>query len=157
MLDGCKGREPRVVKTLLLHPQDALMRHNIHLDKKYKKIQAELKLVEKHQTEDAELIIVAYGITARVAKGAMEKCRNNGMKVGLIRPITLWPFPYEDIAGAAEKTKKFLAVEMSNGQLIEDVKLSLFGKQGIIAEHFGFGGGWYPSPENIFKKIKEVY
>lgn len=157
VLDGCKSREPRVIKTLLLHPPDALMKHNIHLTKKYKKIQEELQLVETLQTDDAELIIIAYGITARIAKGAIEKARNDGLKVGLIRPITVWPFPSQTIAKSAKKTKKFLAVEMSNGQLVEDVKLSLFGKKGIKVEHFGHGGGWYPSPNNIYEKIKELY
>jgi len=155
-LTGCKGREPRVLKTLWLDPPDSLMKRNIHLNEKYKKIQKELNLVETAQTEDAELIIVAYGITARIAKAAIEKARKEGIKVGLIRPITVWPFPSETIAKASEKTKKFLAVEMSNGQLIEDVKLSLFGKSGITAEHFGIGGGWYPSPNNIYEKIKEI-
>jgi 2-oxoglutarate ferredoxin oxidoreductase subunit alpha len=156
-LTGCKGREPRVMKTLWLHPWDSLMKRNIQLDKKYKKIQNELNLVETLQIEDAELIIVAYGITARIAKASIEKARSQGMNVGLIRPITVWPFPSNFISKAANKTNKFLVVEMSNGQLIEDVKLSLFGKSGIEVEHFGIGGGWYPSPNNIFEKIKEVY
>lgn len=157
ILNGCKGREPRVIRTLLLHPPLALMDHNIHLNEKYKKIQKELNLVETLQTNDAELIIIAYGITARIAKAAIAKARNEGLKVGLIRPITLWPFPSETISKAAEKTKKFLVVEMSNGQLIEDVKLSLFGKSNIKVEHLGIGGGWYPSPNNIYEKIKELY
>jgi 2-oxoglutarate ferredoxin oxidoreductase subunit alpha len=130
--------------------------HNIHLTEKYKKIQKELNLVEEFQIEDADLVIVAYGITARIAKASVEKARGEGIKVGLIRPITLWPFPSSVIVKAAENTKKFLCVEMSNGQLIEDVKLSLFGKSGITVEHFGLGGGWYPSPNNIYEKIKEL-
>jgi len=156
ILDGCKDREPRVMKTLYLRPTNSLLKHNIRLQEKYKKIQKELTLVEEHKTEDADLILVAYGITARIAKGAIELARKEGLKVGLIRPITLWPFPSSTIAKASVKTKKFLAVEMSEGQLIEDVRLSLFGKTGIEAEHFGNGGGWYPSPNNIFEKIKEV-
>jgi len=156
ILTGCEGRKPRIMKTLYLRPTDALQKHNIHLNNKYKKIQKELNLVETLQTEDAELIIIAYGITARIAKAAIEKARKQGLKVGLIRPITLWPFPSETIVKASEKTKKFLAVEMSNGQLIEDVKLSLFGKSGIEVQHFGIGGGWYPTPTNIYEKIKET-
>jgi len=155
ILNGCQDREPRIVKTLYLHPVDSLMKHNIHLTEKYEKIKKEITLVEEHLTKDAELILVAYGITARIAKGAIEKARKDGLKVGLIRPITVWPFPSEKIAKAAEKTKKFLAVEMSNGQLIEDVKLSLFGKSDVKAEHFGTGGGWYPTDNNIYEKIIE--
>jgi len=157
ILNGCKGRQPRIVKSLFLYPTDSLMKHNIDLNEKYKKIQKDLNLVETIKTEDAELIIVAYGITARIAKAAIEKARKQGLKVGLIRPIAVWPFPSETISKAAEKTKKFLTVEMSNGQMIEDVKLSLFGKSGIEVEFFGYGGGWYPSPSNIYEKIKEIY
>lgn len=156
IIDGCKDREPRIMKTLYLRPTNSLQLHNIHLTEKYKKIQKELNLIETLQTEDAELILVAYGITARIAKASIEKARKEGLKVGLIRPITLWPFPSETIAKAADKTKKFLTIEMSNGQLIEDVKLSLFGKSGIRVEHFGIGGGWYPTPTNIYEKIKET-
>jgi 2-oxoglutarate ferredoxin oxidoreductase subunit alpha len=157
ILTGCKGRSPRVLKTLWLHPVDSLMKRNIHLNEKYKKIQKELSFAETLDTKDADLIIVAYGITARIAKSAVKKARQQGLKVGLIRPITLWPFPKDVLKKASEKTKKFLAVEMSNGQLIEDVKLSLFGTSGIHAEHFGIGGGWYPSTNNIYEKIQKVY
>ena len=157
ILDGCKDREPRVVKTLYLRPTNSLVKHNIHLTEKYEKIKKELNLVETLQTEDAELIIVAYGITARIAKEAIKKAREDGLKVGLIRPITLWPFPSKTIEKSSKVTKKFLSVEMSSGQLIEDVKLSLFGTSGIQVEHFGLGGGWYPSPSNIYEKIKEFY
>ena len=157
ILNGCKDREPKVVKTLWLRPTNSLMEHNIHLNEKYKKIQKELNLAEEYKTDDAELIIVAYGITARIAKGAIELARKNNLKVGLLRPITLWPFPVEHFEKTSGKVKKFLVIEMSNGQMIEDVKLSLFGKSDIKVEHFGIGGGWYPSPENILEKIKEVY
>jgi len=157
ILDGCKDREPRIVKSLFLYPTDSLMKHNIHLNEKYNKIKKDINLVETINIEDAELIIIAYGITARIAKAAIEKARKQGLKVGLIRPITLWPFPSETIAKASETTKHFLAIEMSEGQLIEDVKLSLFNKTGIKAEHFGHGGGWYPSPTNIYEKIDEIF
>ena len=156
ILTGCKGRDPRIIYTLLLDPPDLLVKHNIKLNEKYQRIKKELNLVETWQTEDADIIIVAYGITGRIAKAAIKKARNEGLKVGLIRPITVWPFPSETISKAADKTKKFLVVEMSNGQLIEDVKLSLFGKSGIQVGHFGIGGGWYPSPNNIYEKIKQL-
>ncbi|MFH1641845.1 MAG: 3-methyl-2-oxobutanoate dehydrogenase subunit VorB [Nanoarchaeota archaeon] len=155
-LDGCKNRDPRVIKSLFLRPANSLEMHNRHLQEKYDKIKQEINLVETQQTEDAELIIVAYGITARIAKAAIEKARSNGIKVGLIRPITVWPFPSKTISDACEKTKKFLAIEMSNGQLIEDVRLSLCQKAGVTTEHFGIGGGWYPTQNNIYEKIKEI-
>ncbi len=156
VLDGCKDRKPRIVRTLFLRPANSLQEHNINLTKKYERIQKELNLVDTFQIEDADLILVAYGTTARIAKSSIEKARKQGLKVGMIRPITLWPFPSDTIRKAAETTKRFLAVEMSSGQLVEDVKLSLFGKSDIEVQHFGLGGGWYPSPTNIYEKIEEV-
>jgi len=155
VLDGCAGREPRVMKTLHLFPVMDLMEHNIHLRQKYARISRELKLVERVRTDDAELVIAAYGITARVAKGALNLARAKGMKVGLIRPITLWPFPDEAFRELAESAAKFLVVEMSNGQFIEDVKLATECKRPV--EFLGTGGGWYPTAENIFEKIQAVY
>ncbi len=155
ILDGCKGRKARVIKTLLLSPPDLLIKHNIHLKEKYGKIENELNLAEEYETEDADLVIAAYGITGRIAKGAVDLARDNGMKVGLIRPITLWPFPKKAFIRLADKAKRFLVVEMSNGQFIEDVKLAIECKKPV--EFLGIGGGWYPSIENIFEKIKEVY
>ena len=155
VLDGCKGRKPRVIKTLLLSPPDLLIKHNLHLKEKYEKIEKELNIAEEYKTEDADLVIAAYGITGRIAKGAADFARQKGMKVGVIRPVTLWPFPKKSFKKIAGKTKKFLVVEMSNGQFIEDVKLAIECKKPV--EFLGIGGGWYPSPENIFEKLKEVY
>jgi 2-oxoglutarate ferredoxin oxidoreductase subunit alpha len=155
VLDGCKGRAPRVMKTLHLIPTLSLMEHNIYLKGKYDNITAELQRFEEVQTEDAELIVAAYGITARIAKGAVNIARDKGMKVGLIRPITLWPFPEEPFKRAIGTARKFLVVEMSNGQYIEDVKLATECK--IDVEFLGFGGGWYPSIEGILEKIEEIY
>ncbi len=154
ILDGCMGRKSRVIKTLYLHPADSLMQHNIHLAEKYKKICKELQLTEEYETSDAQMVIAAYGITARIAKGAVDLARAKGMKVGLVRPITLWPFPQRDFRKLAKRMKKFLVVEMSNGQFIEDVKLAIECKRPV--EFLGWGGGWYPSAENIFEKIKEI-
>lgn len=155
ILDGCKGREPRVIKSLKLIPADSLAIHNKHLKEKYQRITDELKLSEQIQTDDAELVIAAYGTTARIAKGAIKMARKEGMKVGMVRPITLWPFPDEPFKKAAKTATKFLVVEMSNGQFIEDVKLATECKSKI--EFLGVGGGWYPTSEEIFEKIKEVY
>ncbi len=155
VLDGCKGRKPRVLKTLYLRPSMSLARHNERLKAKYDKISTELKLHEEIETDDAELVIAAYGITARIAKGAVKIARKNGIKVGLIRPITLWPFPDEPFKRAAETADRFLVVEMSNGQFIEDVKLASECKKPV--EFLGSGGGWYPTPQNIFEKIQAIY
>ena len=155
IVDGCAGRQPRIVKTLHLIPVMALMEHNLHLKEKYKRISIELKLAEQVKTNDAELVIAAYGITARAAKGAVKTAREKGMKVGLIRPITLWPFPREAFEQLAETADRFLVVEMSNGQFIEDVKLATQCRKPV--KFLGAGGGWYPTAENIFEKIRAVY
>ena len=157
ILDGCKDRDPRVIKSLHIQASDALvlMKHNIHLKQKYDRIQDELRLAEAFKADDAEVLIAAYGITARIAKGAVDLAREEGMKVGLVRPITLWPFPSEFFMKLAEGARKFLVVEMSNGQFIEDVQLGIQCSKPV--EFFGIGGGWYPTAENILEKIKEIY
>lgn len=155
VLDGCEGREPRVIKTLQLKPAEALIEFNEYLKKKYARIESELKLCQRHRCDDADLVIVAYGIAARIAEGAVDMARDKGLKVGLIRPITLWPFPDEDFKDVAKQTKKFLVVEMSNGQMIEDVKLSIECSKPV--EFYGTGGGWYPTSEKVLEKIEELY
>ncbi len=155
LLDGCAGREPRIVKTLFLHPPDSLANHNLLLQEKYNTICDELQLVEQIETDDAELVVAAYGITARVGCEALRRARQRGMKVGLIRPITIWPFPKDAFRKLAKSAEKFLVVEMSNGQFIEDVQLATECKKPV--EFLGLGGGWYPTPDNIFEKICAVY
>jgi 2-oxoglutarate ferredoxin oxidoreductase subunit alpha len=155
ILTGCKGREPNVVKTLHLRPANSLELVNVKLDNKYKQLEEELHECEKINCDDAEIIIVAYGIPSRIAKDAVKQARKEGIKVGLFRPITLWPFPKKELQEISKKCKKFLVVEMSSGQLIEDVKLSLFNNCDLEISFLGRGGGWYPKPEDILNKIKE--
>ncbi len=152
--NGCKNRSARKVSSLFLNPVNALEQHNINLHKKYDKIKKELNLVESINTSGADLIIVAYGITARVCKSVVELARKDGLKVGLVRPISLWPFPSKAVNKV--DCSNFLVVEMSEGQLIEDVKLSLFGKSGVSVSHFGHAGGWYPTPEEILAEVKRL-
>ena len=154
VLDGCKGRKPRVIKTLVLRPTDGLVTHNEHLQEKYKRIESELSLYEEYETADAEIIIAAYGITARIAKGAVHQARKKGISVGLIRPITLWPFPKDAFANAAKTAGQILTVEMSHGQFIEDVQLAVNGACPV--EFLGKGGGWYPTEEIILEKIESM-
>ncbi len=154
VLTGCKGRKPNVMKTLYLIPPELLVEHNIHLQEKYGRIKKELCLYEETETKDADLIIVAYGIPARVCKGAVLKARKSGLKVGLLRLITLWPFPEKIISSLADKAKKFLVVEMSMGQMVDDVKLAVNGKTPV--EFFGKGGGWIPGTDMILEKIKGI-
>jgi len=154
ILTGCAGRTPRVVKTLFLNPADGLVHHNDHLQEKYRRIEHELSLCEEYETADADIIIAAYGMSGRIAKGAVRKARRKGLKVGLIRPITLWPFPKEPFVRAARTASKMLVVEMSCGQFIEDVKLA--SECAVPVEFFGKGGGWYPMDTDILEIVESM-
>jgi 2-oxoglutarate ferredoxin oxidoreductase subunit alpha len=105
--------------------------------------------------EDAEMIVTAFGIAARIAKGAIKSVRAKGLKVGLLRPITLWPFPFQQVRAVAEKTKHFLVFEMNMGQMIEDVKLALNGEGSTF--FYGRPGGVIPSPSEVARVITRHY
>jgi 2-oxoglutarate/2-oxoacid ferredoxin oxidoreductase subunit alpha len=154
VLDGCKGREPRIIRTLFLHPVEKLMDRNRELTAKYRRIEAEMQMAEEYRCDDADVMIAAYGATARVAKAAVNMAREKGMKVGLLRPKMVWPFPVTYFAKHAGHVKKWLVVEMSSGQMIEDVKLAIECAKPV--EFLGCGGGWYPSAEAIFAKLQEM-
>ena len=108
---------------------------------------------ETKNTEDADYIIVSFGSAARISEKAMELARREGLKVGLFRPITLWPFPSSQIAGIAKGTKGILVVEINAGQMVDDVRLAVNGAEKV--EHFGRLGGIVPEPEEIVKALKE--
>ena len=154
VLDGCKGRAPRVIKTLFLHPSDALTRHNEHLQEKYAKIRREISLAEEYETDDAEVVVSGYGIAGRIAKGAVKMARKKGIKAGLIRPLCVWPFPVEPYMRALKSAKRFLVVEMSHGQFIEDVKLAIECRKPVA--FMGKGGGWCPTQEGILAEIERL-
>src|SRR4030042_3605849 len=158
-LTGCAGRAPNVVRTLYLRPPDGLEQLNRKLDKRYKKIHDEVRWSEEFNCDDADLVIVAYGATSRIAKSAIKRHNKNGKKVGLFRPKTLWPWPDVELVKIAQKNKgsKILVIEMSTGQMLEDVLLSLMHvvpKKHIL--FYGMGGGWNPTPDMIYEKITEV-
>jgi len=154
VLDGCKDRAPRVIKTLILKPELGLVTHNEQLQAKYRKIEQAVRLCEEYEVADADIIVSAYGIPGRIAKGAVKAARGKGIKAGLIRPISLWPFPKKAFLKAARTAKQFLVVEMSQGQFIEDVKLAIECKRPV--EFLGKGGGWYPTQEVILEKIEQM-
>ena len=106
---------------------------------------------EQYRTEDADLIVVGYGIVSRVLRSAVDEARKHGIKVGLFRPITLWPFPSVELAKAALHVEKLLVVELSNGQMVEDVRLALDGK--VPVEFYGRVGGNVPSVEELHSEI----
>lgn len=151
---GCKNRPRNIVKSFHLKEGD-LEILNLALQKKYKIIQGKEQAFEELYLDDAEIILVAYGTMARIAKSAMQQLRKKGVRVGLIRPITLWPFPVDifkrTAQGAGRKT--FLVVEMSYGQMVEDVQLAVDGKAEI--NFLGRSGGGVPSEEDIINKINK--
>lgn len=151
--DGAKGREKNVINSLFLDPRE-LEKHNLKLKAKYDKMKEKEVRYETYKMDDAELAIVAYGTTARIALSAIELAREKGIKVGLIRPISLFPFPEKIIAEAAGKVNSFLVVEMSAGQMVEDVRLAVNGKKEVY--FYGRTGGMVPSPEEIVEEIVKI-
>jgi len=123
-------------------------------ERKYDKVKKELCRWEEIQTEDADLIIVAYGTSARVSMSSIQAARAKGIKLGLFRPITLWPFPYARLASLAVKGRKFLSVEMSMGQLVEDVRLAVNGACPV--EHYGRVGGMIHNEEEVLTAAERM-
>jgi 2-oxoglutarate/2-oxoacid ferredoxin oxidoreductase subunit alpha len=152
-LTGAGGRKQNIVRSLWLE-EGALERHNYDLQAKYREVQKNEVLCEQYEVDDAEIVVVAYGVAARIVRGAVSRARQQGIKVGWIRPITLWPFPMEQIGRAAEDFRIFLVVEMSCGQMVEDVKLAIAGKAPVL--FYGRPGGGVPTVEQILEKIKNL-
>lgn len=150
---GCANRERNIISSVRLVPEE-LEKHNLDLEKKYNQIRKNEVRYEKYHTDDADIIIVAYGIVSRIAKSAIETAREQGIKLGLLRPITLFPFPEKVLSELAEKARAFLAVELSTGQMVEDVRLGVNGRKRV---HFiGRCGGSVISPDEILGKVKEI-
>lgn len=149
-LTGCKGRKPNIIRSLFLE-EGELEKLNQELQEKYDRIKANEVRCELLYLRGSEIILVAYGTSSRICKAAMEEARARGLKVGLIRPVTLWPFPSEIISRTASRTKVFLVVEMSSGQMVEDVKLAVEGKAQV--EFYGRSGGGVPTEEAILEEI----
>ncbi|HPJ12012.1 MAG TPA: 3-methyl-2-oxobutanoate dehydrogenase subunit VorB [Caldisericia bacterium] len=154
--NGRKNREKHLINSLDLD-LDGLEHHNEKLQARYKKIEENEVLCEDFLVDDAKIVIVAYGTTARIAKTAVEMMREEGYKVGLIRPITLWPFPVKNIQKSVQNsaTESFYVFEMNAGQMLEDVQIVVNGKKPI--RFFGRMGGNVPSPIELISKIKEIY
>lgn len=145
------ARAHNIINSLSLVPEELEQLNNARYEK-YAQIQKNEVMVEEFMTEDADVCIVAFGIAARVSKNAVIAARAKGIKVGLIRPITLWPFPTEVIAKAAEHCSRFISVELSMGQMIEDVRLAVNGKAPV--ELCYRVGGMIPSPEQVLAAIE---
>ena len=147
-------RERNIITSLDLDPSRH-ERHNIALQKKYRQIEANEVLYEEIQCDDAEYLFVAYGTSSRICLKSIQLCREKGIKVGLLRPITLYPFPKEIIYEMSGQVKGILSVEMSAGQMIEDIMLAVKGK--VPVEHYGRMGGIIPSPNEVAEVLEEKF
>lgn len=147
-----RDRKPNIITSLELMPE-AMEQRNLHLQEKYRTIKEREVRYETIELDDADIMIVAFGSAARIAEKAIELAREEGIKAGLFRPITLWPFPEKQLAEAAHGKRGVLVVEINAGQMIQDVRLSVNGEEPV--EHFGRLGGIVPEPEEIVKAIKE--
>ena len=151
-LTGCKGRKPNIVKSFFLR-EGALEEANLNLQKNYEIIKKKEVCYESLFSSDAKVILVAYGTMARIAKSAISQLRSAGKKVGLIRPISLWPFPQKPF-NLQDKKVKYLVLEMSYGQMLEDVRLAVCGRNQV--EFLGRSGGGVPNVEQIIHKVKQI-
>ena len=150
---GCKGRKPNIAKSFYMLEGD-LEKFNLHLQKKYRTLQQKEERYEGLNLADAKIILVAYGTMARLAKSAMHKLRAKGKKVGLIRPITLWPFPKKAFTDHLSPKIHYLVIEMSYGQMLEDVKLAINGKARV--KFLGRAGGGIPTEEEMMKYAENI-
>jgi 2-oxoglutarate/2-oxoacid ferredoxin oxidoreductase subunit alpha len=154
ILTGAKGRPSRMVRSLLFDTKE-LEEHNWKLFRKYQRMEQSEVRYEAFLLDDAEMVVIAYGIGARIAKGAIRRLRQENLKVGMIRPVTVWPFPAQIIQETAKQVSDFFVFEMSAGQLIEDVRLALNGKGHI--HFYGRPGGVIPTPIELFRLISRHY
>ncbi len=149
-----KDRERNIITSLYLE-SETMERINNNLQEKYNKISNEEVRYEMTDCEDAEIVLVAFGLASRICSKVVELAREKGIKVGLFRPITLYPFPYKEITNLSEKMKGMFVLEMNAGQMVEDVRLAVNGK--IPVEFHGRMGGIVPTPEEVLQKLEEKF
>jgi 2-oxoglutarate ferredoxin oxidoreductase subunit alpha len=146
-------RDKNVVTSIYIEPE-VLEQHNLKLQAKYRMIEQNEVRVESYNCEDADIIVVAFGTIARIVSNVIKQAEKEGIKVGLIRPISLWPFPKEEFEKYAQTPKAFLTVELNAGQMVEDVRLAVNGKKPV--HFYGRMGGMIPKEIEILDKIKEI-
>jgi len=153
-LTGTKGeRKHNIVNSLYLKP-DELEKKNFERYERYRQVEEKEAMWEEYLMEDAQYCVVAFGIASRVAKNAVAAARKEGIKVGLIRPITLWPFPVKPLAAAADQVKSFISVELNMGQMIEDIRLATQCKKPVTL--CNRCGGMIPSPDEVLEAIRNA-
>jgi len=150
---GNRGRK-NIINSCYVVPEE-MEALNIKLKQKYAEILQKEQLCESYLLEGAEIAIVSFGTASRICRAVVEKARSLGMPVGLIRPVTLWPFPGDFIGRAADSVKCFLSVEMNMGQMVEDIRLSVNGKAPVY--HYGRLGGMIPSAKDILEEVKRLF
>jgi len=151
---GARGRKPNIVNSLYLS-EVACNENNWKLKKKYDEIIKTEKRWETYDCDDdMDLLIVAYGTMARICKTAADELAGENLKLGVFRPITLWPYPYEALEQTAAKANRILVVEMSTGQMVEDVQLAMLGKKQI--DFYGLTGGMVPSPDDVADQVRKL-
>ena len=146
-------RKPNIITSLSLQAEE-LEQQNIERYERYKVVEENEVRYEEYRMEDAEICVVAFGVCARVARNAIEEARKMGLKVGMIRPITLWPFPKDVLKKAAEKCHTFVSVEMSMGQMVEDIELAIRCQRPVLC--CSRVGGIIPSPDEVVEKLQEA-
>lgn len=151
---GKRGRKNNILTSLQLDPA-VMEAHNIHLQEKYKEIRECEVRFEKYLCDDAEYLIVAFGSAARLAQKAIEIMRQEGIRVGLLRPITLWPFPSKEIRNMAEQVKSIFCLEINAGQMVDDIRLAIEGR--VPVKQYGRMGGIVPTPEEIVEEAKSFF
>jgi 2-oxoglutarate ferredoxin oxidoreductase subunit alpha len=152
-LTGARDREHRILYSLRLSPEDAVEKINLRLQAKYREVQAAEARCEAYRTEDAEVLLVSFGLSSRVCRAAIQTLRGQGVRAGLFRPITLWPFPGRELSAAASTARRVLVVEMNAGQMLEDVRLALGERSGI--EFYGRMGAMVVEEEEIVARCRK--
>jgi len=154
ILTGTRGRKPRLLKSLYLS-EGELTDFNWLLHRKYQSMKKEIRY-ESLLLDDAELVLVAFGSVARILKTVVNTSREKGMKIGLFRPITLYPYPYDALGKVAQSVKHFMSVELNTGQMVEDVRLSV-GDKNTVVDFYGRPPGSIPSPDELYDEVRKVY
>ena len=153
---GALGRKPNIINSLYLKEEECHA-NNLKLKEKYDRIEQKEKRSETYacRAEKLDVLVVAYGTMARICKTAADEVKKTDKKkIGVFRPISLWPYPYEALAKVAQKARKILVVEMSMGQMVDDVKLAVLGKTPI--EFYGLTGGLVPSPDDVADRLRRM-
>jgi len=145
-------RERNIITSLFIQPEQ-MEKLNLVLQAKYRETEKEVRW-EEIRTEDADIVLVAFGLTSRICEKTVDLARQKGLKIGLMRPITLYPFPTDALVKLAKSAQVFLTVEMNAGQMVEDVRLAIEGKRPV--EFYGRMGGMIPSPEEVLVRVESI-